>query len=132
MSERYVDLSKIMQDQMDFEITRVGTDGTLYDMNTVEYGIVRGLIGESKEALDAFMAGQLAQAKEEVVDVLIFMATIFNHLGMDSDEVSQIAQEKMAKNYKKYDQQYMEGRTIAEGMAHAKRIHDERSGTVFE
>jgi NTP pyrophosphatase (non-canonical NTP hydrolase) len=122
MTEKFVDLGQLMAQQADFEATRIGIDGSLADLNTLEYGIERGLIGESYEALEAVMAGQLSLAKEEVIDVLIFIATVANHLGMTPDEVSETAENKMATNFKKYDPALIEGRTVADGMAYAKSV----------
>lgn len=123
-NDSYVWLEGIMADQKAFESSRVGTDGTLYDFNSPEYILSRGIIGEASECLSDLVHGSLAGAKFEAVDILIFLASLFNHLGMTAEDVEMMAKVKMKHNYTKYDQALIEGKTIEEGMKSARLVHD--------
>ena len=120
--ERYASLHGLMAHQKDFEQSRVGTDGTLEDFNTPEYALIRGVIGEAQEALEALAHGTLDHTKVESVDILIFLCTLFNHLGMTADEVEELAREKMEHNYTKYDASHFENRTIQEGIIYSREV----------
>lgn len=113
-------LAGIMDEQKRFEASLVGTDGTLADHNSPEYILTRGIKGEADECLEALQSGQFADAKFEAVDVLIFLASLFNHMDLSAEDVERMAQVKMMHNYKKYRQEHMEGRTVAEGMQYAR------------
>lgn len=117
----FVDLTGLMAAQKLFETQIEGTDGTLWDHNTPEYALTRGIIGEAQECLEEIRLGNHQYAREEAIDILIFLGSLFNHLGLDSDTVSQMAQEKMERNFQKYHVDNFRGRTIDEGIRFSRR-----------
>jgi hypothetical protein len=123
VDKEYAWLKGIMADQADFEASLVGTDGTLADYNSPEFILARGIIGEATEALTDLTHGTLSGAKFEAVDVLIFLASLFNHLGMTAEEVEMIARVKMEHNRHKYAPEYFQGRTVEEGIKLARLNH---------
>ncbi len=112
-----------MADQADFEASLVGIDGTLADYNSPEFILARGIIGEATEALTDLTHGMLSGAKFEAVDVLIFLSSLFNHLGMTAEEVEMIAKVKMEHNRHKYAPEHFQGRTVEEGIKLARLNH---------
>ena len=117
MPERkYAWLQGIMDAQRDFETERVGTDGSLWDYNTPEHILERGVIGEAQEALEAVTDGVLMEVKVEAVDVLIFLSSLFNHLDMTAEDVERLAHVKMDHNTRKYRTEFFEDRTVQEAM----------------
>jgi hypothetical protein len=135
MIEKY-SLADLMSEQLIFEHTRKGTDGSLWQKNTVEYGLRRGVIGEAEEALEELQnlhelhiltpdAEELIKATHdklvlELVDVFIFLSSIFNHAGLTADQVMELTRGKVAKNFSKYEQSNFEGKTIAEGLQYSR------------
>lgn len=117
----------LMIQQKHFESTIYGTDGDLSTLNTFIYALTRGVIGEAEEAKEAFYEGDIEGAKEEMADVLIFICTAFNHLGMTYEEVCELSAMKMNKNYTKYysDPDRDVGLTIEQVMAKRKREWNE-------
>lgn len=112
----------VMQEH--FESTRVGTDMSLAELNTPEYILERGIIGEAREALEALSHGMMAEAQEEAIDVMIFLASLFNHLDMSAAEVEEMAIIKMSSNYEKYANQHIRDKTIKEGLKYAKQKYN--------
>ena len=135
MTEKY-SLADLQQDGIIFEHTIKGTDGSLWDKNTIEYGLKRGVIGEAQEALEELeeliKLQVLTPDKEdlirqtyeklafELVDVLIFLISVFSHVGLSADEVMELARIKMEVNRKKYDPRNFESKTIAEGLQYSR------------
>lgn len=120
-------LTYFMDAQMEFETSRVGTDGSLYDANTVEYGLTRGIIGEAEEALEALRRGNLTEAQVEICDVFLFLCTVLNHLHLTPEQVFEVARLKLAINQEKYHVSHFEGRTALEAMAIAKRSWNDKT-----
>ena len=114
----------LMLQQTLFEASIVGTDGDLSKLNTPEYALVRGVIGEAEEALEAIREGDIQAAKWEMADVLVFLCTAFNQLGMTYEEVCELASAKMEVNRIKY---YSDGEAlpVAEIMIKRKREWNE-------
>lgn len=114
----------LMIQQKEFEDSIVGNDGTLSDLNTPIYALVRGVIGEAQEALEDLEKGDIEHAKEEAADVLIFLCTFFNHLGMSYEDVCELSSMKMEMNKVKY---YSDGEDmpVAKIMATRKRQWNE-------
>lgn len=117
--------------QLLFEKSREGIDGSLHEHNSLSHSVNRGLIGESKEALevlrkpdtigeyfdlDELTPEMRAEFIGEIVDVYIFLHSIFGKLGMDASDVMDAAITKMARNFDKYKREYLESRTVNEGM----------------
>lgn len=135
MTERY-SLNDIIQEQIIFEKVREGTDGTLWDKNTIEYGLTRGVIGEAEEALEEMKTLRQLQVLTpdqeelikqtfdklvmELVDIQIFLASIFAHAGLNEETIMRLAQLKMSKNREKYHVSHFESRTISEGLQYSR------------
>lgn len=120
-------IQDLMRQQIAFESSIVGTDGTLAQLNTPIFALKRGIIGEAEETIEALENGDLEHAKEEAMDVTIFLCTLFNHLGITYEEITSIASAKMETNRIKYysDPDRDEGLTVAEIMAKRKREWNE-------
>lgn len=128
MQEReYAWLAGIMKEQEVFEQGLQGTDGTLEDYNSPEHILERGIVGEAQECLEALQSGQFFEAKIEAVDVLIFLASLFNHLELSAEDVERLAHVKMSHNYKKYKPEYFEGVTVKEGMQLSRDNYGKRN-----
>lgn len=108
-----------------FESNLVGTDGTLEDLNSAEYALSRGIMGEAQEALDAIKDHglQSQQVKKEIADIFIFLGTLINKVGMTQAEVEYLIARKMMINFIKYKPENIDGRTVAEGMAHSRDLY---------
>jgi len=121
--KEFVDISGLMGAQRLFENEIKGTDGTLWDKNTPEHIVERGLIGEAQEFLDDIRAGNMEHAKIEAVDILIFLSSLFNHLEMTPEEVSTLAELKMTMNWYKYSPDKFRGVELDEGIRRARENH---------
>lgn len=122
----------IMVQQILFETGIEATDGTLFEHNTVEYGLTRGVIGEAQEALEELkdllaleiltpdqeeiIAATREKLHLELVDVLIFLSSVFVHAGMTPNDVIRLTAHKVDKNRKKYAPEHFRNRTIKEGI----------------
>lgn len=118
-----------MQQQIEFEASILGNDGTLAELNSPTHAIERGIIGEAQEALEAVRDGMMEHAKEEAADVLIFLCTFFNHLGMSYEEVCELSQKKMEKNRIKY---YSDGEDLPVREIMRRRKEEWDSIVIYE
>lgn len=118
-----------MIQQIAFESSIVGNDGDLSTLNTFLYALRRGVIGETEEAIEAFEEGDIDAAKEEMADVLIFICTAFNHLGMTYQEVCDLSAKKMEKNKVKY---YSDGEDLPVKEIMAKRKREWNEIVIYE
>lgn len=118
---------EIRERQRQFEDNLVGTDGSLKDHNTPEHALKRGIIGEAQEALEALHehGEDSEEFRQEIVDILVFFATLLNHLNMDEEEIHERSGRIIRKNFLKYHPRNFEGRTVAEGMQYSKDIFNE-------
>lgn len=114
-------LSWLMLMQLQFEQERVGTDGSLYEVNTIEHGIVRGVIGEAQEALEALKNGDIEAVKMELVDTIIFLGSVLMHAGMKPLEIVEMVSQKMQSNHQKYRTDHFSGRTVRDALAYSKQ-----------
>jgi NTP pyrophosphatase (non-canonical NTP hydrolase) len=135
----------LMAQQIIFEQTRKGTDGSLWEKNTIEYGLTRGVIGEAEEALEDLRtlyelyiltpdAEELIKQthdhlKTELIDILIFLSSVFVHAGMSPEDVIRIAAEKMERNHAKYTRANFVGKPVAEGIQYSR---DKAAGSLPE
>jgi len=119
-------MQSLMDFQNAFEISIVATDGTLRERNTPVYITDRGIVGEMRELREALQEGDLDAAKMEAIDVLIFTASLFNHLGMTGTEVERLALQKMSTNFLKYPGHLFTDKTVDEGMAYCKETWNDR------
>lgn len=126
----------LMLQQYLFETGIVGTDGTLYEHNTLEIGLTRGVIGEAEEAMSDLMelltqeklrpndAELLLELKErlnnEIVDILVFIGSVLLHSGMSPDEIVSKINQVFKNNKTKYDKRNFEGRTIKGGVEYSR------------
>ena len=133
----------LMLQQIIFETTREGTDGTLYEHNSVEHGLTRGVIGEAQEALEELQnlrelyiltpdAEELIKEThnhllEELIDIQIFLASVFVHAGMSPEDVIRITAGKLERNNAKYSRDNFFGKTIAEGIKYSR---DKAAGSL--
>lgn len=125
-------LTQVLIDmQMLFEKSRKGIDGDLYAHNTLAHSVNRGLIGEAREALEVLKKPdsvneyfdieelteeQLTEFISEIIDVYIFLHSIFGKLGMSAEDVMDASISKLARNFQKYQRSFLEGRTVNDGM----------------
>lgn len=123
MGKELVDLSGLMAAQTVFERVTTGTDMSMAEHNSPLYIIDRGVHGELEECRVELEQGNIAAAKIEAVDALIFIASLFNHLGMSPEEVSVLAELKMMTNFYKYNATRFEGKTLEEGIRNARDVH---------
>lgn len=109
----------------------VGTDGTLFEHNTLEYGLTMGVVVETQEAIDALRELRMAEIftpdqtelldslleklREELSDILIRLASVFVHAGMTPGMVIEKTATKMEATHEKYRRENFTGRTIEEG-----------------
>lgn len=121
-----MNFEQLREKQLLFESNLVGTDKSLAELNTPEHSLKRGIIGEAVEAIEALeLHGELSEEfRNEVCDVMIFFATLLNHIGMSQEELEDRTRKIVTKNFIKYSPSNMEGRTIAEGMAHSRDIFE--------
>lgn len=135
MTEKY-SLQALIDDQKIFEKVREGTDGTLWDKNTIEYGLTRGVIGEAEEALEEMRKLRELQILTpdqeelikqtydrlvlELVDIQIFLASIYAHAGLDENTIFNLIRAKIIKNREKYHESHFEGKTISEGLQYSR------------
>ena len=140
-------LAWLMLSQEFFESQRIGTDGTLYDHNTLEHGITRGIIGEAQEALEELRELKIAEVltpddeelltqirerlQMEIIDVQIFIASVMIHAGLTAPEVVEKVVIKMRRNNEKYRTENFEGRTVADGLEYSRELA-QRSGLLGE
>lgn len=113
-----------MYQQLKFETERVGTDGTLWDVNTLEYGLTRGVIGEAQEALEEVRNGNIDRAAEEVIDILIFLGSILVHLGMDATSILNALCHKIEAMQNKYRKEHFQNRTVKEGLLFSREVYE--------
>lgn len=118
-------ISWLLAEQLLFEAERIGTDGSLAEFNTLEYGLTRGVIGEAQEALEAVENGDIENLKVELADTLIFLASVMNHAGMTAEEIKEIATQKMLRNHSKYKKENFEGRTVKEAMIFSREQYEQ-------
>ncbi len=133
-------LNWLMTQQLLFELSIVGTDGSLLSHNTLEHGLTRGVIGEAQEALEALKLLKETEVftpdqtelltelehhlKVELCDILVFLGSVFVHAGMSPQEVMELTMEKMQSNERKYDPSNFTGKTISEGIKYSRSKHD--------
>lgn len=133
-------LNWLMTQQLLFELSIVGTDGSLLSHNTLEHGLTRGVIGEAQEALEALTLMKETEVftpdqtelltelehhlKVELCDILVFLGSVFVHAGMSPTEVMELTMEKMEQNGKKYASSNFAGRTIDQGIKYSRDRHD--------
>lgn len=117
-----MDFKEVRQKQLLFEENLVGTDHPLANLNTPEYSLERGILGESAEALEALEKyGMLSdEFRNEIVDIYIFFATLLNHIGMSEEELETRTRIKVLRNFIKYDPDVVSNYPIKEGMSVCK------------
>lgn len=112
-----MNLQEIRDKQELFENNLVGTDKSLAELNTPEYALERGIIGEALEALEAIKNGIYSdEFRDEVVDILVFYATLLNHIGMSNEELENRARIKVVRNFVKYRPDVVADFPIEEGI----------------
>lgn len=113
-------LAWLMHQQLMFESERVGTDGSLRDYNSLAFGILRGIIGEAQEALEAAEIGDIEELKGELVDVLIFLSSVFVKAGLSPEEIYLRCAAKMRQNQDKYHLSYFHNRTVEDAIKYSR------------
>lgn len=113
-----MNLEAVREKQLLFENNLQGTDMSLADLNTPEYSLKRGIIGEAFEALESLEEkGELSdEFRNEVVDIYIFFATLLNHIGMSQEELETRTRVKVTRNFIKYRPDTVAEVPILEGM----------------
>jgi hypothetical protein len=122
--------------QIMFECGLIATDGSLYDHNTLEHGLTRGVGGETTEALEKLqeireievltpdqeelLKKLYKEFYEEVADIFIFFASVLLHMNIHPAEFMRIVIAKMEKNHEKYRKENFQGKTIAEGLQYSR------------
>ena len=133
--------------QIFLETQAIGTDGTLFEHNTLEYGLTMGVVVETQEAIDALKELRMAEIftpdqtelldslleklREELSDILIRLASVFVHAGMTPAMVIDKTATKMEATHEKYRRENFTGRTIAEGRQYSRDVHDGKSRLAF-
>jgi len=114
----------VREKQILFESNLVGTDMSLAELNTAEYILRRGMLGEAREALEELVkdGAESDSFRDEIADLFIFFASLLNHIGMDDDELERRVVRKVMINFLKYHPRNMEGKTIVDGMKHSRDI----------
>jgi NTP pyrophosphatase (non-canonical NTP hydrolase) len=112
-----MNFAELRQRQIQFEDNLEGTDGKLADLNTPEYILQRGIIGEANEALDALSHGVNSdEFRDEITDIIVFIASLLNHIGMSQEELEQRTERIVVKNFVKYRPLEFVGVTLQEGV----------------
>ena len=108
--------------QRKFESNLVGTDHSLAELNTPDYSLERGVIGEANEALEALTSqGMFSEAfRDEIVDIIIFLATILNHINMSEEEMNHRLGRIVTKNFIKYRPETVVYSSIRDGMGQCR------------
>jgi NTP pyrophosphatase (non-canonical NTP hydrolase) len=128
-----IDLARHIEQQRAFETERQGTDGTLFDFNTVDFCLVRGVMGEAMEAYSAYKDGNQESLEEELADVYIFFASTLMHVGLSAERLAEIVEYKLGRNEEKYKREMFDGVTVAQGIANARNAHKHKHlGTKVE
>lgn len=128
-----IDLQKHIDMQRGFENELQGTDGTLFDFNTVDFCLVRGVMGEALEAYTAWKMENQESLEEELCDIYIFFASTLMHAGIDAARLSELVDAKLERNADKYDPKNFEGVTVAEGIANSRNNYQHKHlGTKVE
>lgn len=112
-----MNFKELRDKQLLFEDNIEGTDGKLSDLNTPEYILQRGIIGEANEALDALKYGiDSDKFRDEVTDAYVFFASLLNHIGMSQEELEERTGRIVFKNFIKYSSHTFPGLTLIEGI----------------
>jgi NTP pyrophosphatase (non-canonical NTP hydrolase) len=128
-----IDLQRHIDMQRAFEADRQGIDGTLFDFNTVDFCLVRGVVGEALEAYTAWRMENQESLEEELADVYIFFASTLMHAGIDAERLSELVDAKLQRNVDKYDPSLFEGVTVAQGIANVRENYKHKHlGTKVE
>lgn len=115
-------LARLMELQKLFEENLVGTDGSLYDANTPQFSLERGIIGEGYEAIEALTLFGIAsdEFRNELVDIYVFFASLLVKVGMTEEELEERSRRIVVKNFIKYRPEYFEDSTVREAMQKAR------------
>lgn len=126
-----MNFEQLRSSQRLFESNLVGTDGTLEDLNSVQFSLERGVIGEAREALDALALHGMhsEEFRNEVIDVIVFLSTVLNHIDMAQEEIEERTRRIVVKNFIKYHPRNFSGRTVSEGMKHSREIWNKEEET---
>ena len=128
-----------MYRQRVFERTREGTDGKLYDHNTLKRCLEVLLSGEVAEAIRELELLQQAEIlepdnkkklnevklklKSELIDIQCILASVFVHAGLTALDVERMVEETVANMENKYAEENFRGRTVAEGVEYSRDKH---------
>lgn len=110
----------MMASQEKFEKERAGTDGTLFQHNTLEHVLSRGVIGKAGEAVQELETGDMEALELELIDVMLFLSAAFVHAGMTPDRVIELVQMKLQINAQKYKPEHFENRTVQEAIVFSR------------
>jgi len=133
-----------MHHQRVFEKTREGTDGKLYDHNTLKRCLEVLLSNEVAEAIKELNLLEQAEIlqpddnkllreiknrlKGELVDVQCILGAVFVHAGLTALDVERMVKETVTNMEKKYAQSFFEGVPVAQGIVNAREAHNKTSG----
>lgn len=119
-------ISELLSEQLWFDTTRQGTDGSLWEnQNTPP---------EQAERLSLEVEEYLAETDPqkrmgEAIDVLIFATKMIMHdavrLGISFEKVEATIAAKMARNQVKYKEENFAGKTIVEGLQYSRDTWNE-------
>lgn len=92
-----MDFRQLRESQVLYESNLVAKDTDLKTLNTPEYLLKRGIHDEATEALEAITVLGLGvdsdEFRNELIDIVVFLSSLFNHIEMDEAEIHQRAQQ---------------------------------------
>lgn len=94
--------------QAQFDSNIHGKEGDLSQLNTPQYILERGVVGEAIETMQALAlyGAQSEEFRSEVVDIWVFFASLLNHIGMTNEELEERTRRIVTKNFIKYPATY--------------------------
>lgn len=110
--------------QIEFELSREGTDGSLFDVWDLEALATEGLQEEVDEYVEAIRSGDIELAQKEAIDIVIRVFSLLAHLGMDDREVMSRAMQKMSERSFKYPPSKSDSLTVKEAMRRDKQLYE--------
>lgn len=121
-------IESLLSDQLWFDTTRMGTDGSLWEHENTPQQLADRL----KLELDEYVEEQDPNKRiVEAVDVLIFAAKMIIHdavrQGQSFESIASMVGDKMARNLEKYHSDLFAGKTVSEAIGYARSVWDEQA-----
>ena len=121
-------IEQLLSDQLWFDTTRHGVDGSLWEKQNTPKELADRLIIEVQEYVDE---PDPKKRILEAIDIMIFAAKMIVHdavrEGQSFDSIASMVGGKMARNLEKYHSDLFAGKTVLEALGYARSIWDEEA-----